>query len=201
MPSESIGVEPAAIVPGRVEAIASLHAAVEGEFEGLLRQVAVFIHKLPGRRTREEVDDLAGEALGEAVRRVLENPGNFDPARSAFAWIVGVAVRVAGERSRGSGPRSRRVELVLEAWHAIEDPLGRGDESGMFDRLELAGVLTLLDPSDRQALQCFYIRGLADEALAEALGTATVSAARSRVYRALKKARDLASPRQGEVKP
>jgi len=199
MPSESIGIRSAEIDPGRVEAVATLRASAEGEYAGIVRQVALAIHDR-GRRTRREVDDLAAGAVNEAVRRVLEDPGSFDPARSAFAWIVAVAVRVSREWGRAPRRRLHQVGLGLEAWGTIQGRDGPGDESRVLDRSDLDWALALLDPPDRHALVCHYSEGLTDGALAEALGTATASAARSRVFRAKKKARDLVNRRRrGEV--
>lgn len=200
MASETIKFGSTGTATDRDVARAKLRAATEAEFPALVRQVANAIQRLPGRRTRGDVDDQAAEAVGEAVKRVLDNPGNYNPDYSAFAWIVGVARRVAQEGARVHGPRARRAELTDEEWQAIED--GRVDgQARASDLLDLRAILALLDPADRDALEFGRIRGLTGMELAKALGVATESAALARVHRARQKAKAVARRGVEEVNP
>jgi RNA polymerase sigma factor (sigma-70 family) len=198
MPSK-LAITSERVLQTREERLAMLRAVVEDDFTGLHKAVAIVIHKSPGRRTRESVDEIALELLGEAVRRVLERPENYDPTRSAFAWIVGVAIKVLSEKRRGDAKRARMADLSDEAWKAIEGSLGDSAESCASARVDIAEKLALLSPGDRRALECRYGQGLDGEALAVALGVNSQSAARVRVHRARQRLRDMLDPRGEEV--
>ncbi len=200
MAAETIKFGSTGTATDRDVARAKLRAAAEEEFPALVRQVANAIQRLPGRRTRADVNDQAAEAVGEAVKRVLDNPGNYNPDYSAFAWIVGVARRVVQEGARVHGPRARYATLSDEAWKARVDGRGNG-EARASDRLDLQAILAKLDPSDRQALEFGRLQGLAGMELAKALGVATESAALARVHRARMRAIAVARRDAGGVNP
>jgi RNA polymerase sigma factor (sigma-70 family) len=198
MPSNS-AITSGRVVQDREERLARLRAVVEDDFAGLHKAVAIIIHKSPGRRTREAVDEIAFELLGEAVRRVLDRPETYDPARSAFAWIVGVAIKILSEKRREDAKRALMADLSDEAWKAIEGSLGGSAESCTSARVDISEKLALLSPGDRRALECRYVQGLDGETLAVALGVNCQSAARVRVHRARQRLRDMLDPRGEEA--
>src|SRR5262245_2274684 len=104
MAVNSSNIKPGAQAPERTEQISS---AVDREYESLLRSVAVHVHHGDTRIPWHAVMDLARDVLHEAVAEALEHARSFDPARSATAWIRGIALRVLASRRR-SDTRARR---------------------------------------------------------------------------------------------
>jgi RNA polymerase sigma factor (sigma-70 family) len=174
---------------GAMECAARIRAAIEEQHEGLLRSVALLIAKTETRFRWPEVMELASEILHEAVREALKHASDFDPTRSATAWVRGIAARVLLSRRRVEA-RSRRcvpaTVLGEEAWATALGQLCSGSaDSAVAGRLDLEQALRRIAPQERRAIECRYYQGLDGQALANALEVSSPGAARVRVCRAL----------------
>jgi len=191
--------------PETRERAARLRAAIEEGHEPLLRTVAVLVARSDPRRRWPEVMEVASEVLQEAVREALEHAHRFDPARSAAAWVRGIAARLLSSRRRVEARARRCVPAAVlgqEAWAAALGRLRAADgEAAVVGRLDLEQVLGHLSPEERLALECRCFRGLDGEELASALGVPTPGAARVRVCRALQALRAHFPPDEGGVNP
>jgi RNA polymerase sigma factor (sigma-70 family) len=168
---------------------ARVRAAIEEGHESLLRSIAVLVARTEKRLRWPEVMEFASEILHEAVREALKHAPDFDPSRSATAWVRGIATRLLLSRRRVEARGRRCVPATVLGEHAWAAVLGQlctaPADAAIAGRIDLEQALGRLTPQDRQALQCRYYRGLDGEALANVLGVATAGAARARVCRAL----------------
>ena len=101
----------------------------------------------------EEADDAAQEALLRIFRRASE----FDPARDALAWALGIAAwQVRTHRTKAR----RRREDAAEALPEREDPAASPEEQAVAGELAAAleRALAALPPDDAATLLA-YARG------------------------------------------
>jgi RNA polymerase sigma factor (sigma-70 family) len=191
MPPDSAGPGPLIVADERAERI---RAVLESDADGLFRAITVKLQKVFKHLRRDEVAEQAYEVLDETVRRALARPETLDPSRSAFNWLVGIAVNVLRGRARDIARERRHVthaDLGDQAWTALVGRLQRGpSDAAVGDRIDLREALVRLDPGSRQVLECRFFRDLDGEELAEALGAPSVGAARTRVCRALQRLRN-----------
>src|SRR5262249_39136531 len=103
-------VEPEAEVPGRA---ACIRSAVEKEYELLLRSIALLVAKTERRLHWPQVMEVAWELLNEAVQEALKYARSFDPARSAAAWVRGIAARLLLSRRRKAARDQRCVPATV----------------------------------------------------------------------------------------
>ena len=97
--------------PGPSDRTDRLRGVIAREFEALLRSIAPLVCSYHGLRSSGEVAERAAEVLNEAVRRALAHADRYEPNRSAFAWIRGIAVRVLkGQRRDAARERRQPVE-------------------------------------------------------------------------------------------
>jgi|SRR5882672_3960026 len=125
----------------------------------------------------EEADDVAQEALLKIFRRAAE----FDPARHALAWALGIAgfeIRTARRRRQ----RRREESQPAGALEAERDPSPNPEEAALLRDMEamVREALGALHPDDARTLRLF-VRG---ERAAVAAATF-----RKRVERALRRLR------------
>lgn len=167
----------------------------------LLRRIAVLVYRICGRLRREEIEDRAGEVLSEAVKRALQRAASFDPARSATAWLMGIALHVLQEQRK---PRRAVVQSDLgdEAWRcALENLCAADDAEAATIRLDVRQALARLDEKQRRVLERRYFEELDGEELAQALDAPTSGAARVRVARALQALRAVFRCNRGGGEP
>ena len=81
-----------------------IRAAIREEHELLLRSIAVLVAKTRRGLRWLEVMEIASEILQEAVQEALKHAGRFDPARSATAWVRGIAAKLLLNRQRAGSP-------------------------------------------------------------------------------------------------
>src|SRR5262249_8948059 len=112
----------------------------------LVRRLTVLIYRVCGRLRREEVADPVAEVLNEAVRRALQSAASFDPARSATAWIIGIALRILQEQRRASRRTVVQSDLGDAAWRgAFEELCSVDDSHAATIRLDIRQALARLD--------------------------------------------------------
>jgi RNA polymerase sigma factor (sigma-70 family) len=175
-----------------------IRLAIECDYPLLLRRISVLVYRLCGRLRREEVEGRVIEILGEAVKRALQGAASFDPARSATAWLIGIALRILQEQRR-----ARRVvvqsDLGEVAWRgALEELCAADDAEATTIRLDIRQALERLDEPQRRAIELRYFEGMDGEELARALDAPTAGAARVRRARALQALRAAFGAAEGE---
>jgi RNA polymerase sigma factor (sigma-70 family) len=187
--------EPSADAPA-----ALLHAAVAEQHAHLCRSIGGMVYRVCGRMHPDAVAERVHEILNETVQRALGQANQFDPSRSAFSWLMGIAARVlAGQRRQDVRDHRQTLQTDLgEKWEAALAKLCSVPADAAA-RIDLQQALAQLDESARHALECRYTRGLEGDDLARALDVATAGAARVRVCRALQALRKLIGAADSEV--
>ncbi|HZV07303.1 MAG TPA: sigma-70 family RNA polymerase sigma factor [Gemmataceae bacterium] len=179
-----------------------LRQAIERNWDVLVRRLTVLVYRVCGRLRREEVQDRVVEVLNEAVRRALQNAAAFDPARSATAWIMGIALRVLQEQRRTGRRTVVQSDLGDAVWRgALEELCSADDSQTATIRLDIRQALARLDESQRRIIQLRYTDGLDGEELARELNAPTAGAARVRLARALQALRAAFGPSGDEEQP
>ena len=142
---------------GRSALQEELTALARGEraaFDPLFRRLWPLLRGFARRfLPAEEADDAAQEALLRIFRRASE----FDPARDALAWALGVAAwQVRTHRTKAR----RRREDVAQALPEQEDPAASPEERAAAGELAaaLGRALAELPPDDAATLLA-YARG------------------------------------------
>ncbi len=202
MPRNSSNAE---LESAELECSMRIRAAIEEEHEPLLRSIAVLVART-GRDLRwAEVMEIASEILHEAVQEALKHADRFDPARSATAWIRGIAARLLLNRRRAEARIWRCTPAAVlgeEAWAAALGQHCTGSTDGaVAGRLDLEQALARISPDERRAIEFRYYQGLDGDELAAALGVSSPGAARVRVCRALQSLRTHFSAAEEEVFP
>ena len=179
--------------------------AIARDHDALLRSVAVLVARTERRLRWPQVLDMATEVLHEAVREALKHAQDFDPARSATAWVRGIAARLLLSRRRAEARDRRCVPATVlgeEVWTAVLARLftGASDWTAAL-RLDLEQALGRISAKDRRAIFCRYYKGLDGADLAKALGVPSTGAARVRVCRALQALRSQFRVGEEEVFP
>ena len=182
-----------------------IRAAIKEDHELLLRSIAVLVSKSRRGLHWPEVMEIASETLQEAVQEALKHGEQFDPTRSATAWVRGIAAKLLLNRQRAEGRVRRLVPAAVlgdEAWAAaLGQHCTTPTDEAVAGRLDLEQALARISPEERRAIEFRYYKGLDGEELARALGVSTPGAARVRVCRALQALRTLFAPAEEEVFP
>jgi RNA polymerase sigma factor (sigma-70 family) len=172
-----------------LECAARIRAAIEDDYQSLLRSVAVLVSKSERRRHWPDVIDIASEILQTAVEEALKHAQRFDSRRSATAWVRGIAARLLLSRRRTEARARRCVPATVlgdDAWSTALGQLCTGPaDAEVAERLDLGQALGRMSPEGRRAIELRYFQGLDGVELATALGVSTPGAARVRVCRAL----------------
>jgi RNA polymerase sigma factor (sigma-70 family) len=167
---------------------AALGGAIEREYAALRRGVELLAWKAGLARGRDAVVALAEEVLHEAIARALARAADFDPTRSAHAWLLGIAVNVLRERRRAAGRTPALVPLDAPAGgaddgHSLAERLY---DPHAHDDLRVAELLELVGPRDALVLRLAFVDGLRGKSLGDALGIGE-GAARVRQSRAVRR--------------
>jgi DNA-directed RNA polymerase specialized sigma24 family protein len=123
----------------------------EDTYNKFYRGVTVWVFKLTGARTREEVHAQAEEVLQEAVAQAFAKLDAYDPARPAVNWLLGFAINVIRQMKRHQHRDAARTDDVAF------------DRVGLIDRLHgqaAQELLGLVSESDQQVLRLAILEGL-----------------------------------------
>lgn len=175
-----------------------IRSALSRDFDEIARAIGAMVYSYEKGRDRAWRNQRIEDVLAEAVFRALERPTSYDPSRSFVTWVVGIANNVIRGEARVAASRPRRADLDEAAWEsvlAVLDPELRRT----IDHLEIERMLSRLNPQQRKAIECGYLRELGGDELVEALGSPSQGAARIRVFRAVQALRDLYSQDGSEV--
>jgi len=166
-----------------------LRAAIERDHRRLCAYVATLVRRFEGPMRHDLVCERVDEVVAEAVGRALERAEAFDPRRSAFHWVTGIAINVIREARRRAGrpTQVKQTDLGEAAWRRVLESLidPATDQDGTrAERLQQA--MSRLHQSDRRLLELGYVQGLDGAALAREVGAPSPGAARVRLCRAVK---------------
>lgn len=196
--------EPQRIEPGsgREERMELLRDVISRESTTLIRSLCPIIRSIGGFSSAEAVLERAADVFNEAVEIALSNADRYDPERSAYAWIKGIAINVLRGTRRDAARERGRVARQADLGDRWEIVLQIADrrEDATEDRMDVRDALDQLDPDSRHALVSRYFRGLDGQELADAIGAPTPGAARVRLVRARQKLERLLPPPEPEVR-
>ena len=163
--------------------LAAACAGAGWAFERIYHQLAPAVH---GYLRSQGVDDPEG-AVNDVFVRVFGAIGRFDGTPPAFrSWVFAIAHHLVVDRRRFASrrPAEVAVERLPETAAVDDEVLGR------FERSQVAGVLRLLTPEQRDVLLLRFVADLSLEELAEAQGR-SVGAVKALQHRALASVRRL----------
>lgn len=151
--------------------------------------------------TGEAAWDIANELLNELVVEALNNIGRFDPDKSCYAWLLGIAANLIKRRQASQQRHSYREPLAHDlltpgdtvTTEELFDWLGRlkrddGPETRLVEQEAATEILNSLAANDREIIRLAVLVGLSGEDLAKRLGISP-AAARVRLHRALQRLR------------
>ena len=166
-----------------------LRSAIARDYERLCAYVATLVRRFEGPMRHDLVCERVEEIVAEAVGRALERADAFDPRRSAFHWVTGIAINVIREARRRAGRpiHVKQTDLGEPAWRRVLESLidpAMHQDGSQVERLQQA--LSKLRESDRRLLELGCVRGLDGAALAREVGAPSPGAARVRLCRAAK---------------
>ena len=175
-----------------IERHASLREAITSEEPNLRRGVEALVWKRGLAAGRDAVVVVADDVLQETFARALRRADTFDPARSAHAWLFGIAINVVREQQRVlRAERDYTVqgvpgmdEMTDNLTTASEAALARLHDVESEKAYRVIELLDLVPPPEREVLRHRYVDNLRGPELAAALGGISEGAARVRVSRA-----------------
>jgi RNA polymerase sigma-70 factor, ECF subfamily len=153
------------------------------EFEELFDEHAPGLLAFLVYRTGDRT--LAEDVLADTFERALRARRRFDPRRaSRKTWLYAIALNLLRDQFRRGEAETRAYQRV-----AVPEP----EDTALADlerRDELAAALARLSPEEREAVALRYGADLTVPEIARLTGE-SLSTAEGRVYRALRKLRDL----------
>jgi|SRR5436305_243555 len=166
----------------RDEAVARLHALLlrAARFEAARRR-----GRLP--HLRDELEDIAHEAAGDALISVLARLDDFRGDSRFTTWVYKFALLETAVKLRKRAWQGREVPLEPDAWNLFENiglaPAERVEQSELLSTLQTA-IGELLTPHQRRVLIALTLNGVPIDVLAERLDTT-----RGALYKTLHDAR------------
>ena len=141
----------------------------ESAFRGLFESAYSDVVRYVGRRTTDDPEDLAAEALTIAWRRWPEVP--TDPME-ARAYVFGVARRLILASQSRSARRSALAVRLAERPAELATP---GHEEEVLALMDLRQAWSLLDAKHQEVLALSVLEGLPSAAAGRALGISAVA--------------------------
>jgi RNA polymerase sigma-70 factor, ECF subfamily len=166
----------------RDEAIARLHALLlrAARFEAARRR-----GRLP--HLRDELEDIAHEAAGDALISVLARLDDFRGDSRFTTWVYKFALLETAAKLRKRSWQGRELPLEPEAWNLFESvgltPDEHAEQSELLSTLQTA-IGELLTPHQRRVVVALTLNGVPIDVLAERLHTT-----RGALYKTLHDAR------------
>ncbi len=161
-----------------------MSSADHDRFEHVTRTLGPRVLGYLARRTAQPADaaDLLAEVLLVAWRRIDDLPAEEE---QAFAWLLGIARRVAGNHRRG---KRRRNALADRLRTALQQHTTSATDTA--EARLVADALAHLKAGDRELIMLIAWEGLSPSEAAQALGISPV-AARKRLQRARERLRPM----------
>jgi RNA polymerase sigma-70 factor, ECF subfamily len=166
----------------RDEAIARLHALLlrAARFEAARRR-----GRLP--HLRDELEDIAHEAAGDALISVLARLDDFRGDSRFTTWVYKFALLETAAKLRKRSWQGRELPLEPEAWNLFASvgltPDEHAEQSELLSTLQTA-IGELLTPHQRRVVVALTLNGVPIDVLAERLHTT-----RGALYKTLHDAR------------
>jgi RNA polymerase sigma factor (sigma-70 family) len=182
-----------------------LDEAFEREGDRLRRTLHVYLRRFGLAGDRREAEALVPDLFQDVAVAAYAGLHGYDPARSAYPWLCGIALNViralrrkldqercvilpvadipqvqAASRERDGSPMSE-----AEMFDLLYDPALASSTS----RLRLFELLSLVTESDRQLLTWHFVEGMDDDTQAGWLG-ASRGAVRVKRCRAIRRFRE-----------
>jgi RNA polymerase sigma-70 factor (ECF subfamily) len=127
--------------------------------------------------------DEAADAVQEVFTLVFRHLGRFDKRSRFSTWLFRVAVNRSIQEARKNKHKRRHVDLTEAAAKVAAEEPDTADP-------KIQAALAKLTPNDRALLVLFYWEELNLNEIADSLGCG-VNAAKTRLYRARERFRDL----------
>lgn len=165
----------------------------------LKHALAVLGRRIGGRQMADWLDK-AHDACQETCARALRKRTEFNPARSAPAWLHGILNYVLAEVVDAFFHSPCQESAHPEAWAALGATLTSDAAEAVPDHLDMASLMATLAPEHKEIIQLKFSDGLAHSEISARLGISTVNA-RVRLCRALMAARTIAGVAPQEDRP
>lgn len=137
-------------------------------------------------------EDVARDAVQEAIGRALSRPGSYDRTHGTVAaWLHGILERVLHELCRSLRKQPAQPAADPAAWDNLAARM-----SGPDGIAELAPLLARLTDEQRRIIALHHLDGMSHERIAAELGI-SVGNSRLRLARAMRALRDLADKEGG----
>ena len=189
-------IEPRSAVWGQL-----MRAAQDGDgqaYEQLLREISPFVRALAGRHCRNRAD--AEEMVQETLLSIHRVRHTYDPDRPFAPWLAAIASRriIDSLRRRLKIARHETGDLEQAELHQYEtfsEAAPNKDMETVRSAEELAGLLAVLPPRQRMALEALKLREMSLAEASVASGQ-SVAALKVNVHRALKALRAIVADRE-----
>jgi RNA polymerase sigma-70 factor, ECF subfamily len=181
-----------------VNEIESLRLALQGNEESFgnlveMYQTRVFnlCYRMLG--SVEEAEDAAQETFW----RAFQNLKRYDPQRSFATWLLSIAAHYCIDQQRRRKLPTFDLDGLTEELIPDHAPTPEKVTSQSEEEQELHNMMAGLGSQDRAAIIMRYWYDLTDEEIAQALSL-SVSAVKSRLFRARRQLADIYQERQSE---
>lgn len=170
-----------------------LNRGIETCYSSLQTSIQVMVTRSGLVEGKAKIIEIGDELLHSTIETALRSAAKFDPTRSAYSWLMGIAVNKLREMSRSLHKETKRIQVFAD--NEIEDSkhgsLHKSDDSQDYTAEEIIDsvlycstnrslledqeqplneILALVKESDRQILFLAIIDGLSGADLAAALG-------------------------------
>lgn len=169
-----------------------IRSAITDEWKPIRNAVAAMVKSVSNGLHRDRLVERVDEVLSAMVCEALARPATYQLDRPVLPWLVGIARNLLKGEARDAAAHPRqnaRGDMDEATWEQVVGLLASLEESASA-RIDVEHMLSRLSPSEREVLECRYLKGLKGQDLAEALGI-SMGAARTRVSRAVQTLRDL----------
>ena len=181
---------------------AILNREIESRYSSLQTSIQVLVAKSGLANGKAEIVEISDDVLHNTIETALRSAVKFDSNRSAYSWLIGIAVNKLREMRRALRYKSERTQVFdyqkfgalngsedgqdYTAEELIDSVLYRSTNRSLLEDQDqlLNEMLALVKESDRQILSLAIVDGLSGADLAAALvireGAAYVRLARAK---------------------
>lgn len=161
------GVAEAAVVMEPAQALA---AAIDRVYAELRQTVEVLVSRAERGKHRDEIVELAGEVLDEAVARAMARADQWRPETSPRPWIAKFATNVLRERYRKLKQDREHFPTAVTAPDTDEDVLTTVVDPATVGADRLFELLDLVHEPERTLLRRAYLDHEPQAEIARSLG-------------------------------
>lgn len=170
-----------------------LNRGIETCYSSLQTSIQVMVARSGLVEGKTKIIEIGDELLHSTIETALRSAAKFDPTRSAYSWLMGIAVNKLREMSRSLHKESKHIQVFDDnetedskpgslhksddsqdstAEEVIDSVLYHSTNRSLLEDQEkpLNEILALVKESDRQILSLSIIDGLSGVDLAAALG-------------------------------